>query len=370
MIKYWIKNRFIFDAVIAIAMALLFCFAFVYLSNNTYNKVKEENSIYVNSEIDYQVPNPSIEQLSEIKNQAFVDDVFGYYLTKTSVTGNNSAKVNIIMSDTMSSLPFTMYNEKNKIESVEKNKITKYAFIDKIAADSLKVSAGDNITFFIAGNPLTFCVSTIYCANPLFKEGSIVLEFTGEIRDIYNANVSSNGYSAAFIKAFSISECSNYLIDYKPLGRLKERSEFETAEAYNTYNNAILSGNYSNEITNFRDNRINANREIDSVKNHLIVMTYAGVAIVSIALIVFALILRNRKSEKNYFKNVLKNKKSTALYRTCSAIFGLVLFVGSTFILQLLIGNISNVVIPIVVILGIYILIYIFDLIQDRSYIK
>lgn len=370
MIKYWLKNRLIYDLIISVVMALLFCFAFVYQANDAYKKVKEDNSIYVNSEIDFQIPNPSVDQLIDIKNETFVDDVFGYYLTKTNVIGKNSSKINLIMSDTMSSLSFTMYNDKTKIDSITQSGITNYAYIDKIAADALNVSIGDDIVISIASNTLTYRISTIYEANPLFKEGSIVLEFSGEIKEIYDANVSSKGYSAAFIKAFSISECSNYLMSYKPLGRLKDRSEFDTDEAYNAYNDAIMSGNYSNEITDFREKRINANKEIDSAKSKLTTMAYVGAAVIAVALIALVLILRFRKSEKNYFKNVLNNKKGIVVYRTCSLGIGLVLFGGLTCILQAIFGNFTMIIIPIIIVLLTYILIYILNLILDKSYIK
>ena len=369
MIKYWIKNRFIFDLVIAVALSLLFCFAFVQPQKQKYDKVLDENFVYANSEVDYQIPNPSIEQLTEIKNQSFVEDVFGYYLTKTNVKGNNTSKVNLIMSDTMNSLSFTMYNDKTKLESSNQNE-TNYAYLDKTAADALKVSIGEEIKITLASTTLSYKVSRIYSANPLFKEGSIIIDFSGELKNIYNANVKSNGYSAAFIKTNNVSECSNYLNNYKPLGRLKDRSEFETDEAYNTYNNAIMSGNYSNEITNFSESRKLAIKEIDSSKNNLIMMSYIGSAISAVALIIFAFILRHRKSEKKYFKDVLKNKKSTISYRTCSLLLGLVVYGLIACLIQLLFNSISLVIIPIVIVLGVYVLIYILDLVQDKSYIK
>ena len=369
MVKYWIKNRFIFDLVIAIILSLLFSFAFVKPQKQNYDKAIDDNFVYANSDADFQIPNPSIEQLAEIKNQSFVEDVFGYYLTKTNVTGNNSSKVNLIMSDTMNSLSISMYNDKTKLDSNNQKEVN-YAYLDKTAADDLKVSIGDEIKITIASTTLSYKVSRIYVANPLFKDGSIVLDFSGELKNIYNANVKSNGYSAAFIDASNVSECCNYLNNYKPLGRLKDRSEFETDEAYNLYNDAIMSGNYSNEITILSENRELAIKEINSSKSNLIMMAYIASAISAVALIIFAFILRHRKSEKKYFKNILMNKKSTIIYRTCSLLLGLLAYTLTTCIIQLVFNSISLVIVPVVIDLVVYVLIYILDLVQDKSYIK
>jgi hypothetical protein len=194
MIKYWIKNRFIFDLVIAISLSLLFCFAFVQPQKQKYDKVLDDNFVYANSEVDYQIPNPSIEQLTEIKNQSFVEDVFGYYLTKTNVKGNNTSKVNLIMSDTMNSLSFTMYNGKTKLESSNQNE-TNYAYLDKTAADALKVSIGEEIKitlasarwaisifaiswsriFISAGEPAPSMTIMSYCSDRILKLSFIAL---------------------------------------------------------------------------------------------------------------------------------------------------------------------------------------------------
>ena len=154
MVKYWIKNRFIFDLVIAIILSLLFSFAFVKPQKQNYDKAIDDNFVYVNSDADFQIPNPSIEQLTEIKNQSFVEDVFGYYLTKTNVTGNNSSRVNLIMSDTMNSLSISMYNDKTKLASNNQNEVNS-AYLDKTAADDLKVSIGDEIKITIASTTLS-----------------------------------------------------------------------------------------------------------------------------------------------------------------------------------------------------------------------
>ena len=270
MIKYWIKNRFVFDLTISILLSLLFCFAFIFPSNAKYTNLYDDNSLYINSEIDFQIPNPSVSQLKEIEAESFIEDTFGYYLTKINVSGKKTAKVNFLMSDSMDNMSFTMFNEKTIISSSLNT--ADYAYLDKVASDSLGVSNGDVISVNIASYKIEFVVCRIYESNTLFKDGTVLVEFTGSIKDAYEANASSNSYSAAFIKASNDSKCEDYLKTYIPLGRLKDRSKFDSDEAYNTYNDAIMSGNYANEITNFAENRTTAEKEVESAKTQLIII--------------------------------------------------------------------------------------------------
>ena len=293
MVKYWIKNRLVVDLLIAAVLSLLFSFAFVYPSNNNCLNVQNENSIYLNSDIDFQIPNPSVSQLSEIKAKTFIQDTFGYYLTKTTSKGNKSSKVNFLMSDTMGSLSMTMFNDKTSISSISKT--SNYAYVDLIAADSLGINCGDELSVTIAGSTLKYIVCGIYEDNSLFSEGTVLVDFSGDIKTVYEANASSNGYAGAFINASNESECESFLRSYIPEGRLKDRSAFESDEAYNTYNEAIKSGNYANEITNFGSIRIQAKTELASAENTRTTMGLIGSIVVGIIYIISGFILRNRK---------------------------------------------------------------------------
>ena len=99
-------------------------------------------------------------------------------------------------------------------------------------------------------------------------------------------------------------------------------------------------------------------------------MAYIGSAIISVSLIILFIILRNRKSEKKYFKEVLNNKKNIITYRTCSLLLGLLVYGLTTCLIQLLLNSISLVIVPIIIVLGIYVLIYILEIVQDKAYIK
>ena len=368
MVKYWLKNRFAFDLIIGIALSLLFCFAFVYPSNADYERVYSSNSLYVNNEIDFQIPNPSVSQLKAIDEEPFVDDAFGYYLTKTKVAGWKNSDVNLIMSDCMGSLDFTMYNSKTLVSSGATE--TNYAYIDETAAQALSVSNGDRIKASIANSQVEFTVTRIYEANTLFKEGTVLVDFAGAVKEIYEANASANSYSGAFLKASDVSQCNSFLGSYIPKGRLKDRFEFDSDEAYETYNNAIKSGNYSNEITNFSELRALATKEISDLQSKRNLMAVIGSVVVGVAYLLFNELLRVRKSENKYFSDVLKNKKSIASYRVCSAVLSAAIYEGLMIVLLMILNASPLLGVSIGISLAFFALTFIVNLLQDKKYKK
>lgn len=367
MLKYWFKNRFILDLLLSIVLSLLFIFAFFFTTNANYNKVCSDYDVCLNSNVDYHIPTPSVTQLEEIKNKSFVDDVFGYYFTSTSVSGTKSSKTNIVMSNQMNSISLTPFNDNTLIKSVEKD--ANYALIDEKASNNLGVDVGSKIKFAIGTYNLEFTVSAIYKNTSLFDDGVILIDFSGSTKEAYESKVSSNSYSAAFIKCNNGEQCEEYLKNYIPLGRLRDRSEFSTDEEYNAYNNAVMSGNYSNEITNYYSLRSVAISESNKAKNSETVMCYIGASVVGILYIVICLMLRNRKSEKIYFSNVLKNKEAIKKYRVSSLLTALIVYCSSVFLFQLLFKEFMVVAIPTAIASALFIVAFVIDICLDKKYL-
>ena len=368
MVKIWIKNRMIYDIMVAIILSLIFSFAFVFPNNVAYKNIENENFLYLKSEIDFQIPNPSVNQLAEIKSKPYVNDVFGYYLTKVSIKGNNSSKVNLLISDTMDSLPFTMYNKKTLISSIDKT--SNYAYIDKKAADTLNVECGDEIVASIANYNLKFIVCSIYQNNTLFLDGTVLVNFADDVKTMYETNASSNGYSAAFIDASNEDECEKFLKNYIPMGRLRDRSYFDSDEAYNIYTNAIMNGDYSNEITKFESSRKIALKELDTAEKNRTFLIYAGSIVVGICWLLSSFILRKRNFEMTYFKNVIKNKKSIKTYRLCTLFVSVGTFIAFTVVTQMFLSTLLLTMIPIIIILVFFVASYIINIIFDKLNFK
>ena len=344
MFKYWTKNRLAADALISLAMSLVFAFGFIFPNNSAVKTIENNNSIYLNTQIDYQLPSPSKTQLGEIQNLQFVDSTFGYYLTKTNVEGSKTSKVNLMMSDCMDKIEFTLFNPKTEIEHIAES--ANYAYIDEVASKALNAKVGDTISATIAGSKISYTVCGLYKDTKLFKEGAVMVDFFGQTKVAYESAVSAKGYSAAFLKVNNLSACADYLRNYKPEGRLKDRDEFESDEAYETYNNSILSGNYSNEITNFAENRTHAQKELSNSIEKRNLFAYIGAATVAVISIVASLILRFRKSEDKYFAKILKDKKQILSYRLFSVVASSVVFAAVAYALSTAFGFLSVALIP------------------------
>lgn len=272
------------------------------------------------------------------------------------------------MSDCLDSLDFTIFNEKTLINST--NNPSNYAYVDKTAASSLDVNYGDIVSITIAGSKIDFTVSRVYEANNLFTEGIVLVNFSGTVKEVYETNASPNSYSGAFIKASNDSECSNYLRNYIPMGRLKDRSEFDSDEAYNTYNNAILSGSYLNEITNFYELRAFAEKEVASAKTIRTVMSLIGVAVAGIVYLIISEVLRKRKSEEKYFAEVLKNKKNIKNYRIYSAITSVIIYLMATISILSVLDAADLILFPSLISFTIIILTLVINMAQDKKYLK
>ena len=74
----------------------------------------------------------------------------------------------------------------------------------------------------------------------------------------------SKSYSGAYLKVNDISKSDAYLRNYKPMGRLKTRDDFNTDEEYQIHYNSWNNASYYNEITSF-----NAKRESVNLKTEV-----------------------------------------------------------------------------------------------------
>lgn len=327
MLKYWLKNRFLFSIVAVVALNLITIFVF----DKPYLETCSENllltSIYEKTDIDYDIPAPTKDQLEEIKNLDFIDDVFGYYYTESTVKiGNNSTKTKILLSDMMPSLEFTMYNDSRLIESMDN--LDNPIYVDYEFSKKNNISLGGEITF----NNIKFQVSRIYETNTYYNS-AILAPLVGEQKKLIESN--SKSYSGAYLKCNDLSKAETYLKDYKPQGRLKNRSDFSSDEEYQTHYNSWNNANYYNEITSFaaKESSINKKTSISYVLGNIISV------IVMIGLFV---LLSFRNSEKNYFSSK-KDKAGISSYYIVAAIIDFILIivgmVASVFISKNMVAN-------------------------------
>lgn len=324
MFLYWIKNRSLFTILINVILVVLVCLVFINPNIKIYGENRLATSVYSDSEINYDIPSPTPEQLKEIAELDFVDKVFGYYYTESSITVNNkNVKIKIIFSDCLDSIEFTMYNDSRLIES-SSEAYANPIYVDYEFASKNNVSLGDTIVF----NGIEFQVSKIYETNTYYTS-AIFAPLVGAQKDFILSK--SKSYSGAYLKVNDIAKAEAYLKNYKPLGRLKDRESFSSEEAYQSHYDSWNSANYYNEITNLDEKLSNAN--VKTSLNNVI-----GYLVAGLALVISNLVLMFRKSEIKYFKS-RKDKKSVKLYYIVNEFVSVLIFVAITLLMFTLATN-------------------------------
>lgn len=324
MLLYWIKNRSLLTILINVILVGLVCLVFINPNIKTYGENRLATSVYSDSEINYDIPSPTPEQLKDIAELDFVDKVFGYYYTELSITvGNKNVKTKIIFSDCLESIEFTMYNDSRLIESSLET-FANPIYVDYEFATKNNVSLGDTIVF----NEIEFQVAKIYETNTYYTS-AIFAPLVGAQKDFILSK--SKSYSGAYLKVNDIAKAEAFLKNYKPLGRLKDRESFSSEEAYQSHYDSWNSANYYNEITNFDEKLSNAN--VKTSFSNVIAYLVTG-----LVLIISNLVLMFRKSEIKYFKS-RKDKKSVKLYYIVNEFISVLIFGACAFLMFALAKN-------------------------------
>lgn len=314
MRNYWIRHRLLLTVVLSGAIALIVGLLFVspYINQRAMNY--NNQSIYKNTDIDFIAPDPSFEQISELPGTNGIESVFPYYLTKSQVTVKGSSRTTtVLLSDQFQYLGMTMYNNNRLIKKADvepENAI----LVDWQFCHDTEASIGDVVSLSINGKSTEYKIYAIYETNSVYDGGAIIAQITPEQKESIMQNSKNSGYSGMFISADDYNACRAYLTsDYRPLGRLKDRSQFESDEQYQVHYDAIMKTGYSNEITDFRV------RESDLSKTDNALMIWIGMVISVAFIFVFNVVMSRRGCEKGYFTKhcIPKGKNVKPYYTLC-----------------------------------------------------
>lgn len=329
---YWLRHRLlpssIMVAVVAIVTGLLFAFPYIERRADSYNS----QSVYRNSDIDFIAPEPSFDQVSDLPGTEGIDKVFPFYLTKTDVKVNGASRTTtVLLSDHFENVDMTMYNEKRLIK--EKNEsVSNPVYVDWQFSRDTSAEIGDTLTMTLGGSPVEFTVAAIYETNSVYDGGAILAEISTAQKNAIAENSKSNGYSAVYISSSDYNACRSYLTtEYRPLGRLRDRSQFDSDAQYHIHYDAIMSSGYANEITDFRVRE----DSLDTEQSPLSVII--GAIVAAVAAIAFNFMISQRGSEKGYFtKFCIPKGQNVKPYYNISLcfeiVFFLIVYVGSLFL--------------------------------------
>ncbi len=331
MIGYWIRHRFVpsllISSALAVIVGLLFVYPIVEQNANEYNN----QSVYKNSDIDFIVPEPSFDQVNELSENEGIEKVFPFYMTKTEVKVNDKVRTTtVLLSDKFENVDFTMYNSKRIVKKSD-SKFEKSILVDWQFCKETSAKIGDTVSFSISGSTEEYKIYAIYENNSIYDGGAILAEISVDTKNAIAEHSKNNGYSGMYVKSSDYNTCKSYLTsDYRPMGRLKDKAQFEDDDQYETHYHAIMDSSYANEITDFHVRE----KELDSETNNTLV--YIGIVIILFMLVGFNILMSKRGCEKAYFIKkcipVGRNVKTYYRYSFCfECIVAIIIYIATLY---------------------------------------
>ena len=308
-----------------IIMLLVSCLcSFVFVKGNLEQAARKSSfeSIYVNTNIDYIVPGPSNSQMNELESTDGngINAVTPYYETTTTIDINRrSVNGTTILFPFAEKMKYTPYGQA-RITSGASELKGGDAVVDQTYIERYGCAIGDSVSISIAGWDYSFKITSVAETNTYYNNGTIALILTEDgAHQIEEAGIR---YSAAYISADDVTTCESYLYsEYKPLSRLKDRSEFDSEDVYNQHLQNFNEADWSKEITNCQENYKVLSVKYENVQTGIWINIVIMAIIVALVIIVFNAILLTNSSIKSFMKTFLVKKSGTkdavkAFYKT------------------------------------------------------
>lgn len=348
MLKYWLKNRLLLDLIISVTLVVVVSFAFFVPIFENLGEARLMTSLYENKNLDFDIPSPSYDQIAQLESEESIESVFPYYYTKTNLLiGEKKRETNLFFSDAFDKLNQTMYCNERLIEETKLNYdnpvLVDYQFIKDTGA-----KLGTTISVTFGSNKIDFQISAIYETNTYYNGGAVIAKWKGQQKEAIMGISPKLVYSGAYVCATNHLQCKNYLeMQYKPLGRLKDRSEFLTQEAYDTHYNAFMSANYANEITDFSIKGQNAKTTAEAKVHSSTRFIIFSCVIMVMEVVVYNILMWLRKSEKGYFsKRKVSGGSNAIVYYLISTLVQSVVFIVGTMVALFVVSSNSVLYIP------------------------
>ena len=348
MLKYWAKNRILFDILLPIILVVVVAFAFIVPMFNSLGEARLNASLYENEKLNFDIPSPSYDQVSQLEDENFIESVFPYFYTKVNLYVDGKARqTNLFFSDSFDKLDQTMYCKSRLIETAKQD-FSNPILVDYQFVQDTGVKIGSTISVSFGTDKIDFQVYAIYETNVYYDGGAAMAKWEGSQKEAIMALSPRLVYSGAYVQAADHQQCKNYFEkEYKPYGRLKDRSDFATQEAYDIHYNAFMSANYANEITDFSVKGQEAFAMVKSKDTIAKLYTILPYIIIAVVLIVYNLLMWLRKSERGYFsKRKVSGGGNAVIYYLISIFVQAVLIIGGMAVVSFVVPSKVNIYIP------------------------
>ena len=296
-------------------MLLVACLcSFIFVKGNLEQAARKSSfeSIYVKTKIDFIIPGPSDSQVEQLESadENGIAVVTPYYETTTTININDTAiNATTIIFPVVEKMEYTPYNAE-RITNGAKSFAGGEAIVDQMFAEINHCGIGDEATISIADHDYSFRIVSIAETNTYYSTGTIAMILSAE----ESAELEALGirYSAAYVSASDLDACETYLYsEYKPLSRLKDKSEFENDDVYDQHFQNFTEADWSKEITNCQENYEALSVKYDNVQtgiwSNIVIMS----VIIAVVIIVFNSVLLTLSSMKNFMKAFLVKKSGT-----------------------------------------------------------
>lgn len=281
--------------------------------NNTATSVTNKyafESIYLNTDIDFIVPSPSFSQVGEVEeDDNGVRVMTPYYSFSAGIkVGEKDAQTNVILLDDLGKIDYTPYNSKRMLQG-SALQTSGFAIVDSSFSRSNHCRIGDEITLPVFEKPLVFTISGI-CETNTFFDGSVALALDGHQTE--EISLSNYKYSAAYVCASDYDQCKSFLEnEYKPYGRLKDRSEFSSDEAYYAHLNNFNNADWSKEITYMKDNYESLSVKYENIPGNALASTIISCAVFALASVGFTVFVLFLPKQRKLFGELVTKKNAS-----------------------------------------------------------
>lgn len=221
------------DSVIVLILAVMFL-----LGGMFFAKYKETKAFFniEDTSVDYIIQMPSKSQIDEIGNMKHVESITPYlYNVIDSEINSKTVRFGFYIVETAADLGRTTFSDSLLIKkSTESYDNELFVSDDFAKANSLKL--GDELTLNVYSQRIKYNVKAIYFGDRRNVGGVVFAIKTGDLEKAIDLRYGADyKYSGAYIHSNNCAETEKWLKEYKPLGDLRSRDEFDSDELYQAY---------------------------------------------------------------------------------------------------------------------------------------